>query len=235
LPESHTCTHIEKARAPKEEATPFEYKVTYRQPRQTVKFWFSPTEIKHLTLSALLVTGVGISSFGFRLISTDPEVLIASSLIFVGAFILHEIAHKLVAQRFGLWAEFRLILFGALLTLLTMFSPLIKIIAPGAVLIAGSASKEVVGKTSVAGPLTNIALSSVLLVLAFLADFFLPLQQSYFVIFIRGAAFNAWIALFNAIPFGMLDGLKIFDWNRIVWALVFVFALGLTVVTFPYI
>ena len=33
-----------------------------------------------------------------------------------------------------------------------------------------------------------------------------------------GASFNAWIAMFNLLPFGVLDGQKIFDWNKVVWA-----------------
>jgi Zn-dependent protease len=33
----------------------------------------------------------------------------------------------------------------------------------------------------------------------------------------KGASFNAWIAMFNLLPFGVLDGQKIFDWNKIVW------------------
>jgi Zn-dependent protease len=32
-----------------------------------------------------------------------------------------------------------------------------------------------------------------------------------------GAAINAFMALFNLIPFGVLDGLKVFRWNRLVW------------------
>ena len=32
-----------------------------------------------------------------------------------------------------------------------------------------------------------------------------------------GASFNAWISIFNLIPFGVLDGQKIFNWNKIVW------------------
>jgi Zn-dependent protease len=34
-----------------------------------------------------------------------------------------------------------------------------------------------------------------------------------------GASFNAWIALFNLLPFGVLDGEKIFNWNKIAWGL----------------
>jgi Zn-dependent protease len=45
------------------------------------------------------------------------------------------------------------------------------------------------------------------------------------------AAFNAWIALFNLIPFAIMDGLKVFRWNKLVWAVTFTASLALTVYT----
>jgi len=92
-------------------------------------------------------------------------------------------------------------------------------------MIAGQANREMMGKTAVAGPLTNIVLSLVSLPIAYFVH---PIAY-------WSVSFNAWIALFNSIPFAMLDGLKIFEWNRIVWAVVFALALALTIVTFVYI
>jgi len=221
----------EKARAPREEA-PFEYKVTYTPPRLT-KFGFSSTEIRHLTISALLVMGVGLSIF-FRVDYwyteyTDPIILVVLALVFASVFLLHEIAHKLVAQHYGLWAEFRLFLIGTLLTLFSVVFP-IKFVAPGAVMIAGSASEEVVGKTSVAGPLTNITLSLISLTVAFL----LPVQSVQYVAMLS-AAFNSWIALLNLIPVAMLDGLKVFKWSKIIWGMTFAMSVLLTAFTFDYV
>ncbi|NIR18099.1 MAG: hypothetical protein GWN86_31065, partial [Desulfobacterales bacterium] len=143
------------------EATPYEYTVTYRPPPISRSFRFSPTEIRHLILSALLVIGVGLSlalQVPLGLVIT-PEILVSLALIFTFAFLIHELAHKLSAQRFGLWAEFRLTMFGALITLISIFLPFFKIISPGAVMIAGPIGKKVAGKTAIAGPLTNTALS----------------------------------------------------------------------------
>ena len=230
LPENHECPEIWRARAPREAAprvtveskTPYEYKITFGPRSTTRTFWFSPTEIRHLAISALLVTAVGFSMVDFQ--SFQTEILIGSALVFVSIFLMHEIAHKFAAQHYGLWAEFRLTMFGALITLISIFSPFFKIISPGAVMIAGSADKETVGKTAVAGPATNLVLSIVSLAI----HIYLP----HLFIALISAAFNAWIALFNLIPFGILDGWKVFNWNKIIWVTVFTASVALTILTF---
>jgi Zn-dependent protease len=237
LPENHGCPEIWRSRAPREapprvtvkSKAPYEYKITYGPQATIRKFRFSPTEIRHLTLSVLLVTGVGFSIFldpleGSISALNSPEILIGSSLVFVSVFLLHEIAHKLVAQHYGLWAEFRLTLFGALITLVSIFSPIFKIISPGAVMIAGYANKNTVGKTAVAGPATNLVLSIVSLMIY--------MFQSHLFIALLSAAFNAWIALFNLIPLGILDGWKVLSWNKFVWIVVFIPSIVLTIITF---
>jgi len=206
-----------------ESKTPYEYKFTFGPRPTTRAFWFSPTEIKHLTLSALLVAGVGLSMVISR--SPQTEILVGSALVFVSVFLLHEIAHKLMAQHYGLWAEFRLTTFGALITLISIFSPLFKIISPGAVMIAGVADKETVGKTAVAGPVTNLALS----IISFAVYPLLP--APFAEIALLSAAFNAWIAVFNLIPLGILDGWKVFSWNKIIWAIVFITSVALVALT----
>ncbi len=177
-----------------------------------------------------MVIGVGFSIFLGSFSPLDvygPEILVASSLVFVSVFLSHEIAHKLVAQHYGLWAEFRLTTFGALITLISIFSPFFKIISPGAVMIAGAADKDTVGKTAVAGPTTNLTLSIVSFVL------YMYLSGPFSTVALLSAAFNAWIALFNLIPLGILDGWKVFSWDKIVWVTVFTASVALTILTLP--
>lgn len=201
--------------------TPYEYKFTFEPYSTTRTFWFSPTEIRHLAISALLVTAVGLS--WFRSLFSGTAVIIGSALVFVSIFLLHEIAHKLTAQHYGLWAEFRLTMFGALLTLISILPlPFIKIISPGAVMIAGYADKEIVGKTAMAGPATNLVLS----IVSFAIYVYFPHP-----ILLISVAFNAWIALINLIPFGILDGWKVFNWDKVVWGLVFITSVALAIVT----
>ncbi|KPV64623.1 MAG: Peptidase family M50 [Candidatus Bathyarchaeota archaeon BA2] len=228
LPENHACPEYWRAKAPREEKPPitveaepaYKYTVTYL-PIPTAKvFWFSKTELKHLALGALLVMGVGLSFI--PQFADHPEILASLATVFTISFLLHELAHKISAQRLGLWAEFRLTMQGALITLLSMLLPF-KIISPGAVMIAGPVTRESAGKTGLAGPLTNIILSTVCTIIA------VTIQSAFFWII---AWINALIAFFNLIPFGVMDGLKVFWWNKMVWAIAFSVSLPLTVFAF---
>jgi Zn-dependent protease len=235
LPENHQCPQIEQARKPLEQApqtntqqqTGYDYTVTYgphTSPNRKLKF--SKRELRDLTIAALLVVAVGLSFSGFSTFS-NYILLTLFIIIFTLSFFIHEIAHKAIAQRSGLWAEFRLTIMGALFTLISALLP-IKFISPGAVMIAGYADKKQTGTISIAGPATNIILS-----MAFLGAAFLPIEFAQ--AFALGAAFNAWIALFNLIPFGILDGLKVYNWNKKIWVSIFGASIVLTAISYKLI
>jgi len=225
LPENHNCPEIWRAKLPREEARPaYEFKVTVQPPRPSSKLGFSTIEVRDLVVSALLVSGVGLSMLGLRLLSSQPYVVAVLVLVFTGSFLVHEMAHKTVAQRYGLWAEFRLTLFGALLTLISIVSPFFKIIAPGAVMIAGAADKDRIGKTAISGPLTNLAICVASFALTFLLR-----SNLFFEVVLFAAAFNAFIAALNLLPFGMFDGWKVYKWSKLMWASTFVLSVVLTI------
>jgi len=239
LPENHDCSRMELARAPKkvpkpmvvQKQKPYEYTISYSPKLQAKKFSFSRKELKHLTVGALLVMGVGISFIPQFLdvsVLMMPEILASLTIVFTFSFLVHEIAHKLSAQRYGLWAEFRLTVFGALLTLLSIIPfAFFKIISPGAVMIAGTITRKEAGKTALAGPLTNITLSTTFAIVMVIGG-----SSTAAVIAGFGAWINAIIAFFNLIPFGILDGFKVFRWNKVVWGLAFAVSLVLTIVCY---
>jgi hypothetical protein len=166
----------------------YEHRVTYGIPHRTKgRIYFSPKEVKHLSLGTLLVIGISLS-FGFSSFGQPNWAFIFSALaaIITLSFFTHEIAHKITAQRRGLWAEFRLTLWGAILTCISILLPF-KIISPGAVMISGPASMDEIGKISIAGPLTNLIFSTV-----FLGLTVVPSPYSW--IFAVGAFFNGYIA-----------------------------------------
>lgn len=241
LPENHNCPEYWRAKAPRPQPAKtvgtlktepsYQHTVTMTPHKRGKGIWFSVKELKHLSMGILLTLAIGFSMpfWGSPSLYGYPEVLTALAVIFAFSFMAHELAHKITAQQFGLWAEFRITMFGALITLMSIISPF-KIISPGAVVVGGMASRETIGKASVAGPITNIALALVLL------PFTEILTGVIVYAFEFGVLINSVIALFNLIPFGILDGFKVFLWDKKIWAVAFSASLVLTVyayVVFP--
>ena len=84
--------------------------------------------------------------------------IIAALTVGVG-FLLHELAHKLVAQHYGCWAEFRSFDQMLFFAILLSFTGII-FAAPGAVMISGHVTNDRNGKISAAGPITNFILAA---------------------------------------------------------------------------
>jgi Zn-dependent protease len=183
---------------------------------------FSSIELMHLTLGSLMMVAVGLS-----FIPQQTGFWLEASLLFTSVFLFHELAHKIVAEHYGLWAEFRLKIFGVFITVLSIFLP-VKIVMPGAVMISGEINKKFVGLTALAGPLTNLVLSCVFFLL------YMSLGNSFSSIFLFGFFISSWISLFNLIPFGTTDGVKILFWNKKLWTISFLASLTLTLVAMVF-
>ncbi|MFX1465660.1 MAG: AN1-type zinc finger domain-containing protein [Promethearchaeota archaeon] len=181
----------------------------------------SSTEIIHIFVGTILVSLV-IGSFFFDPLNLFADISMNQEQIFLfalvsflaaPAFILHELAHKFVAQKYGFWGEFRLIPFGVVLTIISIVSPF-KLVGPGAVMIAGAnITREKNGRISLAGPITNFILIGVCLLFVPLLPFEI-VGQPFLVIL---AQLNAIIAVFNLLPISVLDGKKIYNWNKTAW------------------
>ena len=142
------------------------------------------------------------------------------SAITVGVgFLLHELSHKVMAQRYGYMAEFRS--FDSMLILAIIFSFFgFVFAAPGAVMIPGNLNKKKNGIVSLAGPLTNLILALLFLAISVIVTSgFLNLIGNY------GFRINTWLAVFNMIPLWNFDGKKVFDWNKAVYFVFVVVAL----------
>lgn len=137
------------------------------------------------------------------------KFVIASLTVGIG-FLLHELGHKIVAQKYGCFAEFRSFDNMLVLAIAMSFFGFI-FAAPGAVMISGRVSKTKYGKISAAGPVVNIILALGFLAVSFMLNGFLK-GIAY-----SGFAINTWLALFNLIPFWLFDGYKILKWNKLVY------------------
>jgi Zn-dependent protease len=87
-----------------------------------------------LTVAFGIVLSGGVLGGG----SLNSDYFIVSAIGVGTGFILHELAHKYTAQRFGYHAEFRLSMNGLFLTIITSIFGFI-FAAPGAVVISGRA------------------------------------------------------------------------------------------------
>ena len=149
------------------------------------------------------------------------ELFIISAVTVGTGFLLHELGHKIVAQRYGCFAEFRSFDQMLFLAVLMSFFGFV-FAAPGAVMISGPVGVRRNGKISAAGPIIN-------LILAFL---FLSLRLVFPTGFLSIVAFygffiNSWLALFNLIPLWNFDGKKILRWNKKVYGVIMAIALVL--------
>jgi len=192
---------------------------------------FSKTEIVHLLISIAVLTlafsfVLPKNNIFYRGINLDINSLISflpiSFLAVLTAFFFHEISHKFMAQRYGLWSEFRMYPFGLLLALiLAFFTPLI-FAAPGAVMFRGDSRNFENGKIATAGPLANLIVAFITLPLYFIF-FESTLGQILGLI----CLINAFLATFNLLPLGTLDGAKIVRWNATIWIILLSIAIAI--------
>ena len=157
---------------------------------------FGQGELNDLALAWVGVSlAFTIASAGIGL-KTGWFVVLGVSAIAAGlGVVAHELAHKIVASRMGFQTRFvadRMMLLGGVVIALLGFV----FLAPGGVRIWPAPTIERSARIAIAGPLTNAAVALIAMVLA--------LQG---VPFARYAALiNAYLAVFNLLPFPGFDG-----------------------------
>ncbi len=174
---------------------------------------FSDEEKQQLLIASMIFVIVELSLLIF---DSDFFELFIAGLLILPLFALHELAHKYTAIRYGYPAKFYLDQNMALMSLFSALLP-IKIIAPGAVIWFGTPSSRIRANVAVMGPLVNIFMGGALLIIST----FLPPSWSRIILFISKASFD--IAIFNLLPFSILDGAKVYNWNQVFFFIVFSF------------
>ena len=190
-------------------------------PVHTGSIWhFSKTEINHLTLATLAFTMALAFMFSGGILGalSDPSTFLKYSVLalvtFTPGFLVHEIAHKIQARKYGCWAEFRAspsgLRFGVLLAAILG----IVFMAPGAVMVAGNTTREQFGKVALAGPVSNVVLWCIGLAsaVAFGGAGGIVDDVIYYWMWANGI-----LGALNMLPFGPLDGKKIKTWSDVVF------------------
>jgi Zn-dependent protease len=171
---------------------------------------------------------LGTSTWTVQLLLSMPVLLLA-----IGpAFLFHEIGHKIIAKKNGCWAEFRADPRGLRFGILLSFFVGVLFMAPGAVMVAGLVTRRQNGHIALAGPAVNFGLFLIGIpiwgiILGLTGAFEVETSGSLYLVggqliwqkmlidagkYWIGA--NLALGLFNMIPWGPLDGLKVKDWSE---------------------
>ena len=181
----------------------------------------SETEIRDLVKAGTAISiAFAIVMRGFVDLSFY-QVFIVAAVTVGTAFLLHELGHKITAQKYGCFAEFRSFDKMLILAVLMSFFGFV-FAAPGAVMISGPVGIKRNGKISAAGPGVNLALA-----FAFLWFLLIKPGGMLTIIAFYGFFINSWLALFNMLPFGNFDGAKVLRWNKTVYGVMVAIAIGL--------
>jgi Zn-dependent protease len=185
-----------------------------------MKFSFSKKEIKDLLIAVLFL------SAAFTILMSNNNYYVAllnfpvMLLVVIFSFVIHELSHKYFAIKFKYHAEFRAHVPMLILAVVMSFFGFI-FAAPGAVYFSGHKNKKKLGIIALAGPLSNLVIAIISLILAFLINSNL-FSLLFFV--------NSILAFFNLLPFPGFDGNKVVKWNKVIYFCVFIFSILLYVV-----
>ena len=171
---------------------------------------------------------------------TDPVIALlylGVSLLTVGiGFILHEMAHKFTALKYGFWAEFRKD--NTMLVVAVALAALVGVVfaAPGATVIydvnGRGISREQNGRISIAGPVVNLLLCIPFIALLILGGSISTTGNLVTMTGMIGLQVNAMIAAFNMLPISVLDGRKVLAWNAGVFVMMILAAFGMLLLSF---
>lgn len=187
---------------------------------------FSKQEKIDLSISIIVLTLIISFMYSGPNITVDKLLLfIPIAFVTVGlGFVLHELGHKFVAQKYGFYAEFRRSDKGLMLGIVTALMGFL-FFAPGAVMIGsptGIISEEENGKISIAGPIVNIILALIFLGIQISIQPLVTLSNIDMMVYLYflsviGFNINSFLALFNLLPIPPLDGSKVISWNLPIW------------------
>ncbi len=192
-----------------------------------------------LSFAIIMIAPYGIMGAIRHVTPVGALITFAIALLTVGiGFILHEMAHKFTALRFGYWAEFRKD--NSMLLVAVALASLVGFVfaAPGATEIysndARGLSREENGKISAAGPVTNLILCIPFAALLFLSGGLSAGGNILAQIGLAGVQINAMIASFNMLPISILDGRKVFSWNIAAFFVLILVSFGTLLASFYF-
>ncbi len=170
---------------------------------------FSLAEKKDIIKAWVIISvafGILITNNIFSFQTLMGNLLISFFTVGVG-FLLHELAHKYLAQKYNCFAEFQADNKMLLISIVSAFFGFL-FAAPGGVVINGNVDSKKMAKIASVGPLMNIIIAVIFLIISISNNKTVNLISNY------GYNINSWLALFNLIPVFPFDGGKIIQGSK---------------------
>jgi Zn-dependent protease len=194
-----------------------------------------------ISFAIIFISPGGFLNFNSSRISAVTALIYfgVSLVVVLCGFILHEMAHKFTAIKYGYWAEFRKD--NMMLLVAVALASLVGVVfaAPGATMIYNMRadgrmiSRDENGKISAAGPITNLILCIPFAGLLLYGGISSGFGANLFTLVgIVGLQVNAMIAAFNMLPVSVLDGRKVLAWNPAIFIVLIVAAFSVLVASF---
>ncbi|HZB95428.1 MAG TPA: hypothetical protein VE268_05685 [Herpetosiphonaceae bacterium] len=139
--------------------------------------------------------------------------------------ILHELAHRKVARHFGATAHFRANDGMLIISILLAFTGFL-FAAPGAVWHSGWLSRRQSGLVAAAGPVTNMVLALIFVVLL-IASRNVEVSRLVQTGLLMGFQVNGILGVFNMLPIGPIDGAKVLNWSSVAFGVLLAVAIGI--------
>jgi len=202
--------------------------------RKVTRRRFTKSEVRDLGIATVLIMLVGFAMLGgigrgilFAIAALPGWIfspfwwfLPAILVVFWCSFMVHEMAHKYVSQRYGMTSEFRMTPQGYYLSAVAILFG-IPIFGTGTMMTGGVRSMDDFAKSSLAGPVSNLVIAGCLVAIAeiIIATGGSIVGPLGFVLS-YGTILNALLGLFNMIPFRGFDGGTVYRWDKRVWVVV---------------
>ena len=195
---------------------------------------FTKNEVRDLLIAFIVLSFCfAIATVKFDLhgiISLLPIVMVGVGL----GFIFRDLGQKYVAMKYGYGAEFELWPSGLVIAFITALIGIV-FAFPGDVKITpDNLSDELCGRITIAGPMANMALALVFLVIAALLQYFSNysnILHLFYLICTIGFSVNTFLATFNMLPIWSLDGIKVLKWSPKYWFIVFAIGVIMTILS----
>lgn len=190
------------------------------------------TKLSEPASLAIGILAVMLAWIGLLEIVKLTAVVVLEAILIAFSVLVHELAHRNVARRYRCYSKYVIDPIGLMLTLVSSISPFIRIIIPGYVLIScagywgdyGRNGNRAVLMSTIAGPLSNIVLGFIFYAISIAITS--PLLKH---VLFSISSLNGWLAFFNLLPLGPLDGARIIRGAPITWVIMFACSLALMI------